>query len=122
MNVTNYDKILTNEKKDEIIWDYVENKLSLKEVMIKHNIRSRSYLCKLLQGKIRSTSEANKLAHKKYPERFKHSEESKEKIRKIRLQYLKEHPENTAWRRSNESYPEKMFKKYLEEREYDKNI
>ena len=64
--------------------------------MIKHNIRSRSYLCKLLQGKIRSTSEANKLAHKKYPERFKHSEESKEKIRKIRLQYLKEHPENTA--------------------------
>lgn len=120
MNVTNYDKILTNEKKDEIIWDYVENKLSLKEVMIKHNIRSRSYLCKLLQGKIRSTSEANKLAHEKYPEKFKHSEESKEKIRKIRLQYLKEHPENTAWRRSNESYPEKMFKKYLEEREYDK--
>lgn len=120
MNVVSYDKILTLEKKDEIIWDYVENKLSLNELMVKYNIKSRSYICKLLQGKIRSTSEANKLAHQKYPDKFKHSEESKEKIRQTRLEYLKEHPENTAWRKSSESYPEKMFKKYLKEREYDK--
>ena len=64
--------------------------------MVKYNIKSRSYICKLLQGKIRSTSEANKLAHQKHPEKFKHSEESKEKIRQTRLEYLKEHPENTA--------------------------
>lgn len=64
--------------------------------MIKYNIKSRSYICKLLQGKIRSTSEVNKLAHQKYPEKFKHSEESREKIRQTRLKYLKEHPENTA--------------------------
>lgn len=64
--------------------------------MVKYNIKSRSYICKLLQGKIRSMSEANKLAHQKYPEKFKHSEESREKIRQTRLEYLKEHPENTA--------------------------
>lgn len=65
--------------------------------MIKYSIKSRSYLTdKLLKDKIRSISEANKIAHEKHPERFKHTEESKVKLREIRLKYLKEHPENTA--------------------------
>ena len=31
---------------------------------------------------------------------------------------MKNHPEKTAWRLVNESYPEKMFQKYLNERGY----
>lgn len=120
MNVLRYDDILTQETKDAIIWDYVENKLSLREIMIKYNIKSHSYLTdKLLKDKMRSISEANKVAHEKHPERFKHTEESKAKMREKRLKYLKEHPENTAWRLSNESYPEKVFKNYLKDRGYD---
>ena len=65
--------------------------------MTKYNIKSRSYLTdKLLKGKIRTLSEANKVAYEKHPERFKHTEESKAKLREKRLKYLKEHPENTA--------------------------
>ena len=120
MNVVSYDKVLTQETKDAIIWDYVENKLSLKDIMIKYNIKSRSYLTdKLLKDKMRSISEANKIVHEKHPERFKHTEKSKAKLREIRLRYLKEHPENTAWRKSNESYPETVFKSYLKDRGYD---
>ena len=40
----------------------------------------------------------------------RHTEESKEKIRKTRLKFMKEHPEQTAWRKRNEpSWPEKTF-------------
>ena len=48
--------------------------------MEKYNIRSKSYIQKLLKNVTRSTSEANKIAHKKFPEKFKHSEETKQKI------------------------------------------
>lgn len=50
----------------------------------------------------------------------KHSEETKSKIREARLRYMKENPEKTAWRLKNESYPERVFKKYLEDRGLDK--
>lgn len=46
---------------------------------------------------------------------LKHSDETKDKIRKKRLKYLKNHPENTAWRLGrNPSYPEKIFIDALE--------
>ena len=67
---------------------------------------------------MRSFSESGKIAHRKKPERYKHTEESKAKLRAARLKYMKEHPENTAWRRANISYPEKMFMKFLEEKGY----
>lgn len=37
-----------------------------------------------------------------------------------RLKIMKMHPEKTAWRLKNLSYPEKVFKEKLEELEYDK--
>ena len=45
---------------------------------------------------MRSFSESGKLAHKRKPECYKHSEESKAKTRAARLKYMKEHPEKTA--------------------------
>lgn len=116
-----YDDILTYEKKQEIINDYKNNYLSYKEIKEKYNIKSNLYVQKLLKDVVRSFSEAGKIAHKKYPEKFKQSEEAKDKLRQARLKYMKEHPEDTAWRKRNEpSYPEKCFIKFLQEKEIDK--
>lgn len=52
-----------------------------------------------LKGKKRSKSEANHLAHIKYPESFKHTEKTKEKIRKARVNYLKLQTGKTAFER-----------------------
>lgn len=116
--ILSYDAIFTEEDKANIIKDYVENKLTFRETLVKYNIRSKSYLAKLLEGKTRGISEANKLAHQKYPEAYLHSEETKAKMRAKRLQFMKEHPEATAWRQKNMSYPEEMFLKFLIERGY----
>lgn len=116
--VQSYDSLLTKEDKQSIINDYVVNQLTFREVMKKYNIRSKSYLAKLLDGKTRSISEANKLAHIKHPEAYLHTEETKAKMREKRLAFMKAHPEQTAWRRSNQSYPEQMFEKFLTERGY----
>ena len=71
-------------------------------------------------NKVRSLSEANKLAHKKYPENFKHTEESKKIMREKRLVFMKNNPEKTAWRLSNVSYPEKLCIEYIEKNSLDK--
>jgi very-short-patch-repair endonuclease len=113
-----YDSIFTEEDKANIVKDYVENLLTISECMVKYGIRSKTYIAKLLEGKTRNTSEANKLAHKKYPEAYLHSEETKAKIRKKRLAFMKAHPEQTAWRQKNMSYLEEMFLKFLTERGY----
>lgn len=118
--VKKYDDIFSIEDKNNIINDYVKNLLSINDIMVKYNIRSRSYVSKVLYGYTRSNSEGNKIAHIMKPHLFKHSEKTKALMREKRLKFMKEHPEKTAWRRSNESYPEKMFKKYLEDRGYDK--
>lgn len=118
--IKSYDELFTKEQKQGIINDYVENYLSLREIYKKYNIKSKLWVDKLLKGKKRSASEGNKLAHKKYPERFKHTEESKIKIRETHFKWMKEHPEQTAWRQRNMSYPEKCFKKILEDNGLDK--
>lgn len=76
-----YDLIFSEEDKEQIKRDYVYNKLSLKQVMQRYNIRSKSYISKVLAGVMRTGSEASKLAHKKYPNSYKHSEETKQKMR-----------------------------------------
>lgn len=122
-NILKYDDIFTELDKENIRQDYVMNHLSLREVCEKYNIRSNSYAQKLLKPVIRSITEANVLAHKKKPDSFKHTEETKQKIRTARLKYMKEHPEETAWRKRNEpSYPEKCFIKFLTEKGYDKRF
>lgn len=116
--INSYDKILSEKIKQNIIEDYTTNNLSLRKIGSKYNIRSKEYLTSLLKPYIRSLSEATKIAHKNYPSSFKQSDETKQKLRNIRLQFMKNHPEKTAWRLVNESYPEKMFQKYLNERGY----
>ena len=90
--------------------DYHVNLLSISELCSKYGFKSKSYVRNnLLEGNIRTRSEANKIAHKKFPERFKHTDETKKKLREKRLRWMKEHPEETAWRQTNMSYPEKCL-------------
>lgn len=116
-----YDDIITSDLKRDIINDYVNGLLTIKDIKNKYNIRSNSYIGKILKGYTRSISEANIIAHKNNPDAFKHSEKTKQKIREHRLKFMKEHPEQTAWRKRNlPSYPEQCFIKFLQEYSYDK--
>jgi very-short-patch-repair endonuclease len=110
---------LSSEIVENIKVDYIKNELSIRDLEKKYNI-SNTIIKKILKGYLRSFRESSKLAHIKYPERFKHSDESKAKLREIRLKWMKENPEKTAWRQSNMSYPEKLFKSKVEELELDK--
>ena len=121
-NNAKYDYLFTDNEKEMMKQEYL-NGLSIREIAKKYNIKSKYWIqYKLLDGVTRGLSEANKIAHKKHPEKFKQTEASKEKIRTARLNFLKEHPEQTAWRTSkhNTSYPEKCFIKYLQDRGIDK--
>jgi very-short-patch-repair endonuclease len=113
--IKSYDEIFSLKEKETIIKDYINNFLTIKEICEKYNIKSKGWIKKLLGDKTRNISEANKIAHKKYPNSFKHSEETKNKMRESRLKWMKNHPEQTAWRQKNMSYPEKCFKKILED-------
>jgi very-short-patch-repair endonuclease len=116
-----YDSILTEIEKENIKKDYSENNFSIREIKKKYNIKSNTWIQNFLKGITRTPSEALKLAHKKYPSKFKHSEETKKKLCKIRLNFMKKNPESTAWRKKNEpSYPEKCFISFLKQYEYDK--
>lgn len=115
-----YDLIFSDTDKKKIEEDYIVNKLSIREINEKYNIKSHSWLSNFLSGKTRSISDGVKKIRKKYPEKFKHSDETKQKLRIKQLQYLKEHPEKTAWRLKNMSYPEKCFQKILEDNGLDK--
>lgn len=115
-----YNLIFSDTDKKKIEEDYTVNKLSIREINEKYNIKSHSWLSNFLSGKTRSISDGVKKIRKKYPEKFKHSDETKQKLRIKQLQYLKEHPEKTAWRLKNMSYPEKCFQKILEDNGLDK--
>ena len=90
--VRSYDKLFTEEQKKSIIDDYVNNNLSYRKLEEKYNIKSTSFLKKLLKGHVRSAADANRLAYKLCPSRFKHTEESKRKLREARLAYIKANP------------------------------
>jgi very-short-patch-repair endonuclease len=105
--------------KDEIIRLYVDDSYSVKDLRKKFKVQSDD-IKTILGDKVRSLSESNKLAHKKYPDSFKHTEESKKKLREIRLNFMKNNPEKTAWRLSNVSYPEKLCVEYIEKNGLDK--
>jgi len=105
--------------KDEIVRLYVDESYSVKDLRKKFKVQSND-IKDILGNKIRSSSEAIKLAHKKYPENFKHTEESKKIMREKRLEFMKNNPEKTAWRLSNVSYPEKLCIEYIEKNSLDK--
>ena len=112
--------MIKEETKKLIVEDY-ENGLSLGEICDKYGIKSKSYISNyVLSGKTRSLSESIKLAHEKYPSLFKHTDETKRKMREKRLEWMKNNPEKTAWRLKNMSYPEKCFQKILEDNGIDK--
>ena len=118
-----YDDYFSDEDKENIRIDYIKNEFSIRDLKIKYDIKSSSYIERLLKPFLRNTSEAGKIAHKNKPECFKHSDETKLKMREKRLAYMKEHPNETAWRKRNEpSYPEKCFIKFLSEKKYDKKF
>ena len=72
--------MIDEEIKKEINEDY-KNGLSIGEICKKYNMSSKSYISNyVLSGKTRSLSESIKMAHKKYSESFKHTEETKKKI------------------------------------------
>jgi len=96
---------------------YIELNYSINDIKKEYDL-STCIVQRILKGLTRSFSEARKIASKKYT--LHHSDESKEKIRIARLKYMKEHPENTAWRTSTISYPENLFKEALERFELDK--
>ena len=105
--------------KDELIRLYVDESYSVKDLRKKFKFQSDDIKF-VLGDNVRSASDANKLAHKKYPERFKHTEESKKIMREKRLEFMKNNPDKTAWRLSNVSYPEKLFIEYVESNGLDK--
>jgi very-short-patch-repair endonuclease len=105
--------------KDELIRLYVDESYSVKDLRKKFKFQSDDIKI-VLGDRVRTASDANKLAHKKYPERFKHTEESKKIMREKRLEFMKNNPDKTAWRLSNVSYPEKLFIEYVESNGLDK--
>lgn len=117
-----YNEILSDETKQNIIKDYTDNKLSLREIKAKYDIKSSYFIDKLLKGKTRSLSEANKLARIKNPSAYKITDEIKERMRIARYKYIREYPEKTVWAKRTMSYPEKCFQKFLEENGYDKKF
>lgn len=95
------------ENKDEIVTKY-KNGISGRDLSNEYKVIKNSMYLFLKNEKIlRNLSDANKISRKRKPR--KHSEETKNKLRKIRLKWMKENPEKTAWRKNQMSYPEKIL-------------
>jgi very-short-patch-repair endonuclease len=103
-------------EKDSIIKSYVEDMCSIRDLMKKYNY-SKNKIAGILDGMTRSQSDSAKIAKIRYP--FRHTENSKVKMRDARLKYMSENPDKTAWRKSNFSYPEKLFFNKLLELKWD---
>lgn len=76
----------------------------------------RGVVNRALHGYRRNRSEANRLAHKLYPDSFKLSEDTKKKISEARKKYLKENPEKVPYKinhSSKKSWPEEIFERAL---------
>ncbi len=106
--------------KDEIVDLYVNEHYSVTHLRKKFKIQSTD-IKEVLGDKIRTISEANKLSRIKFPEKYRHTDETKKKLRDLRLNFMKNNPEKTSWRLSNISYPEKLFVDYIEKNELNKN-
>jgi very-short-patch-repair endonuclease len=118
--VVSYDKFFSDEEKEEIRKDYLDNLLSLSEIRKKYNIGSKNWLDKLIGKDKRNVSERIKILRERHPEYFKRTNEVRDKIRLAHIKWLKENSGKTAWRLKNMSYPEKCFQKMLEDNGIDK--
>jgi very-short-patch-repair endonuclease len=116
-------------RKSKYNWEEIQKKydsgMSWRELMKEYGFgwkifdkwKKRGFL------KSRSKSEANILDHKKNPERYKHSKETKKKLSEIRTKYLKEHPDQVPYLLNHysrgDSYPERYFKELFEVEKID---
>jgi very-short-patch-repair endonuclease len=91
----------------------MDSLVGINEIGKKYGI-GKDVVIRVLGDKERTLSEGIKIAHKKYPERYLHSDETKEIMRVKRIEFMKNNPDKTAWRTSNLSYPEKLFLEKLE--------
>jgi very-short-patch-repair endonuclease len=69
----------------------------------------------ILKGKCRSPSVALKLAHSRYPDIFKHTDITKDKIRKKRFEYLKKRTGKTAWEKRSRQEPSILEQWFIDE-------
>lgn len=100
--------------KYKVINLYLNEYKSIKEINVITGL-CKNKICEYLKEIKRNQSESSKIAHEKFPNSFKHSDETKRKIREKHLEWMKNNPEKTAWRTSNFSYPEKLlFNKFIE--------
>ena len=76
---------------------------------------SQMSVFRALKGHTRSLSEARKVAYKQNPNKFKMSDDTKQKIRKKRIQWLKDNPEKHPWKKHTKfiSKPCEKLKKIL---------
>lgn len=105
--------------KEEIKKLYIEDLWSIREVAKRFNVGT-AIITNLLGEDRRTPSEGAIVAHKKYPETFKHSEQTKDVLRVKRLNFIKNNPNKTAWRTKNISYPEKLLLDKITELGWDK--
>lgn len=97
-----YKDILTHKRycdkyyylKDDVIKLY-KSGFSIREISNKLKI-SKDRLASFLKGITRSKSESIRLVHKLHPEKFKHSEETKKKLKELRLNWMKNNADKTA--------------------------
>lgn len=104
---------------EEIEKLYTEDLWSIKQIANKFNLGTM-IIARVLGKNVRTPSEGAIVAHKKYPETFKHSDETKDVLRVKRLSFIKNNPNKTAWRTKNISYPEKLFLNKITELGWDK--
>ncbi len=102
--------ILEQKYSVDVIKDYLENYLSVRDLSIKYNVSSR-IIYNILSDKRRNLSESAKISNIRYPRKL--SNETKNKLSIFRLDWMKNNPEKTAWRLSNQSYPEKVFENII---------
>lgn len=105
----------------EILNLYLNENCSVNDIKKKFHIGSNTII-DVLGDKMRTTTESRQIARKRYPEKYKHTEETKKKLKEIRLRFMKENPDKTAWRKNNLSYPEKLFLNKLESLSWDKKF
>lgn len=100
-----------------ILSDYISGE-SIYNLYKKYGF-TKTLISKIVKEHKRTQSESNLLARQRHPDRYKHTEESKQNLREKRLKWMKENPEKTAWRQSNLSYPEKLFLDKIKEKGWD---
>jgi very-short-patch-repair endonuclease len=102
---------LIYENKDDILSMYASGS-SVRGICKQYgyNINSVRLMMQTYGVVMRTSSESSILSHERYRDHYRHTTESKAKLREKRISWMKANPDKTAWRTRNApSYPEKLF-------------